>query len=138
VEVKIKKLNSNAVLPSYAKRHDGCVDLVATSKSFTKNYYEYGTGLAIEIPRNFVGLIFPRSSISNMGLSLCNSVGVIDVGYQDEIKLRYYVRENCREYEIGDRVGQLMIIPRPYIEFTEVDTLDSAYNRGGGFGSTGS
>ena len=80
--VKIKKLDSKAVTPAYAKAGDAAVDLTAISLSKVDKdefgYLEYGTGLAIEIPEGYVGLLFPRSSISNSGLILTNSVGVID------------------------------------------------------------
>ena len=79
LKVKIKKLNENAVIPSYAKDGDAGMDLVATSE-----YYDddgnivYGTGLSFEIPKGFVGLLFPRSSNAKKDLILTNSVGVID------------------------------------------------------------
>lgn len=79
MKVKIKKLNENAVIPSYSKQGDAGMDLVATSKIFDKyGNVEYGTGLAMEIPEGHVGLIFPRSSISKKDLALTNAVGVID------------------------------------------------------------
>jgi dUTP pyrophosphatase len=80
--VKIKKLDPKAVTPAYAKAGDAAVDLTAISIAKVDRdefgYMEYGTGLAIEIPEGHVGLLFPRSSISNSGLILTNSVGVID------------------------------------------------------------
>ena len=79
MKVKIKKLNENAVIPSYSKQGDAGMDLVATSKIFDKyGNIEYWTGLAMEIPEGHVGLIFPRSSISKKDLALTNAVGVID------------------------------------------------------------
>ena len=79
MEVKIKKLCETAVIPSYAKPGDAGMDLVATSRIFDKyGNVEYGTGLAMEIPEGYVGLIFARSSIFKQDLSLSNAVGVID------------------------------------------------------------
>ena len=79
MKVKIKKLCENAVIPSYANPGDAGMDLVATSRMFDKyGNVEYGTGLAMEIPEGYVGLIFPRSSICKQDLSLSNAVGVID------------------------------------------------------------
>ena len=79
LKVKIKKLNENAVIPSYAQYGDAGMDLVATSKSFDEDAnIVYGTGLAFEIPKGFVGLLFPRSSNAKKDLLLSNSVGVID------------------------------------------------------------
>lgn len=79
MEIKIKKLCDSAVIPSYAKSGDAGMDLVAISKIFDKyGNVEYGTGLAMEIPKGYVGLLFPRSSIFKQDLSLANAVGVID------------------------------------------------------------
>ena len=90
MEVKIKKLCDSAVIPSYAKPGDAGMDLVATSRIFDKyGNVEYGTGLAMEIPEGYVGLLFPRSSISKQDLSLANAVGVIDSGYRGEIKFKF-------------------------------------------------
>lgn len=148
-----------AVIPTYAKPGDAGMDLIATSiNTDNDDYIEYGTGLAIEIPDGYVGLIFPRSSNSKKDLLLCNSVGVIDSGYRGEIKLRYKriistssekfnIQENLfsspsiyleiDHYKIGDKVGQIIILPIPFIEFTEVDKLSQTERGDGGFGSTG-
>jgi dUTP pyrophosphatase len=138
--VKIKKLDSKAVTPAYAKAGDAAVDLTAISLSKVDKdefgYLEYGTGLAIEIPEGYVGLIFPRSSISNSGLILTNSVGVIDSGYRGEIKFRFKHIPDTSFYKVGDRIGQLIIMPYPQIEFEEVQELSSTERGEGGFGST--
>lgn len=173
MEVKIKKLCDSAVIPSYAKPGDAGMDLVATSRIFDKyGNVEYGTGLAMEIPEGYVGLIFARSSIFKQDLSLANAVGVIDSGYRGEIKFKFKptlaymtfgvatnskgidedsdsfdfvgiagdIKKDSIEtsiYEVGDRIGQIIIMPYPKISFKEVDEL-SATDRGeGGFGSTG-
>ena len=141
--VKIKKLVENAVIPKYSKPGDAGLDLTAVSVSFEKNYVSYKTGLAVEIPEGFVGLLFPRSSNSKMDLILTNSVGVIDSGYRGEIELRYKLVANgvtpsiVGTYNIGDRVGQLIIIPYPSIEFEEVTELSTTERNTGGYGSTG-
>jgi dUTP pyrophosphatase len=138
--VKIKKLDSKAVTPAYAKAGDAAVDLTAISLSKVDKdefgYLEYGTGLAIEIPEGYVGLLFPRSSISNSGLILTNSVGVIDSGYRGEIKFRFKHIPDTSFYKVGDRIGQLIIMPYPQIEFEEVQELSSTERGEGGFGST--
>lgn len=141
MEVKIKRLSEEGVVPKYAHQHDGCMDLTATSMKVTDNYIEYGTSLAMEIPAGFVGLVFPRSSISKKELTLANSVGVIDAQYRGEIKLRFSSRGNAMYplyYKIGDRIGQIMIIPRPSISFKEVEELEDSTRGSGGFGSSGS
>lgn len=81
ITVNFKKLSKKAVIPSYAHPTDAGMDMVAISKTETENYIEFDTGIAVEIPEGFVGLIFPRSSISKKDLSLCNSVGVIDAKF---------------------------------------------------------
>lgn len=142
MEVKIKKLHPEAVIPSYSKVGDCGMDLTAVSFEKTANYFEYGTGLALEIPAGFVGLLFPRSSIANQSLALCNAVGVVDENYRGEVKLRFKLAPSNTTknyiYDVGDRVAQLVIIPYPKIEFTEVTEELSTTERGAlGFGSSG-
>jgi dUTP pyrophosphatase len=151
MEVRFKKLVEEAVVPQYASEGDAGLDLVATTKEWevSKGYVEFGTGLAMEIPKGYVGLIFPRSSISNTKYTLANSVGVIDSGYRGEVKFRMFLNsagvkhvednifKKLKEYEVGDKVGQLIIMPYPTIEPIEVEELDDSERGSGGFGSTG-
>jgi dUTP pyrophosphatase len=138
MKVKIKKLHPNAVIPKYAKPGDAGLDLTAISESWNEfnSQVTYGTGIAVEIPEGHVGLIFPRSSISKTTLMLANSVGVIDSGYRGEIMFKFNYLEKGMIYDVGDRVGQLIIIPYPSVEFEEVDDLSSTERGDGGFGST--
>jgi len=99
---------------------------------------EVTTGLACEIPAGYVGLVFPRSSISNTKHFLRNSVGVIDSGYRGEIKLRFSVDDSNTAYEIGDRVGQIVFLRLPVVDIVEAEELSSSARREGGFGSSGS
>lgn len=80
MKVKIKKLHKNAVIPSYAKEGDAGLDLTCTAIEQEENFGNivYKTGIAVEIPEGYVGLLFPRSSISKTTCLLSNSVGVID------------------------------------------------------------
>ena len=144
MKVKIKKLHENAVIPSYAKPGDAGMDLTATSRSTDDiGNIVYGTGLAVEIPEGYVGLIFPRSSNAKTDLYLTNHVGVIDSGYRGELMFKFRKADctknylEARLYEIGDRVGQLIIIPYPAIEFDEVAELSNSDRGTGGFGSSG-
>jgi dUTP pyrophosphatase len=143
MQVKIKRLKPNAVIPTYSKEGDAGMDLVATSIiSETTTDITYGTGLAMEIRDGFVGLVFPRSSIRKYDLALTNSVGVIDSGYRGEIqatfkKTNWLKGNESEKYQIGDRIAQIMIIPHPQIEFDEVDELSDTQRGEGGFGSTG-
>jgi len=141
--VKIKKLHPNAIVPKYAKAGDAAMDLIATSMEVDGyGNLVYKTGLALEIPKGFVGLLFPRSSVSKTSMSLANSVGVIDSGYRGEVMLKYKDIGKSSSiqvvYKAGDRVGQLMIIPHPKVELIEVDELSITDRGSGGFGSTGS
>lgn len=154
MEVKIKKLHENAVIPSYAKDGDAGMDLTATSKSYDDHgNVVYGTGLAFEIPQGYAGFLFPRSSNAKKDLILSNSVGVIDSGYRGEVVLKFkplaYKGEtdigtyelsidHVVDYEIGDRIGQIIIIPYPKVNFVEADELEDSERGQGGFGSSGS
>ena len=143
MQVKIKKLKPNAVIPTYAKPGDGGMDLVATSIILeTSTQITYGLGVALEIPDGFVGLVFPRSSIRNTDLTLSNSVGVIDSGYRGELQATFKkiqgISNNALDnYKAGDRIAQIMIVPHPYIIFHEVEELSNTERGEGGFGSTG-
>jgi len=144
LKVKIKKLHSNSVIPKYSYVGDAGMDVTCTEVFIHKDYIEYKTGLSIEIPENFVGLLFPRSSVSKKDLLLCNSVGVLDSNFRGEICFRFKHTESDviiktfkNIYEIGDRVGQIIILPIPSIEFEEVEELNETERNTGGFGSTG-
>lgn len=138
LKVKFKKLNEKAVTPSYAKEGDGGMDLTCISEEWneTNTMVTYDIGIAVEIPKGYVGLLFPRSSISKTALILANSVGVIDSGYRGSIMLKFKYPEEGMVYDIGDRVGQLVILPYPQIEFEEVKELEETERGTGGFGST--
>lgn len=151
MKVKIKKLHANSIIPTYAKNGDAGMDLTAVNK-YPDHFGNivYDTGLAFEIPEGYVGLLFPRSSNTKKDLILGNSVGVIDSGYRGEVVFKF--KENYRHtynnndeiimrdiesYDIGDRIGQIIIIPYPKIEFIEVDELEDSERGDGGFGSSG-
>jgi len=136
MEIKIKKLVPEATVPQYAKAGDAGMDVYAVTKNETDKFVEYGTGLAFELPADYVMLVFPRSSVSNTHLILANSVGVLDSGYRGELKLRFR-KNGTDDYQIGDRVGQIMVLPFPQIEFTAVEELGASERGEGGFGSSG-
>lgn len=147
MEVKVKKLSPEAVVPKYANPGDAGLDLVAIDNGVHMishggdkpvGYYRYKTGLAFQIPKGHVGLIFPRSSISNTGLFLTNAVGVLDSGYRGEIEFRFKAaQDNPSVYKKGDKIGQLVIMPFPEINLVEVELLDGSARGEGGFGSSG-
>jgi dUTP pyrophosphatase len=140
MKVKIKKISSDAVIPTYAKNGDAGMDIIATSIINEETFQiTYGTGISMEIPNGFVGLIFPRSSVRKTDLSLSNCVGVVDSGYRGEIQATFRKHKGVasNKYEVGDRIAQIMIIPHPPIEFEEVEELSDTERGDGGFGSTG-
>ena len=137
MNIKIKKLHPNAIIPEYAKTGDAGLDLTAVDFEVTGLHITYKTGLAIAIPEGFVGLLFPRSSVYKTGQYLTNSVGVIDSGYRGEIMLKFTRPAIDSQYKTGDRVGQLIIIPYPQVKFEEVEDLGTTDRGRGGFGSTG-
>lgn len=163
MQVKFKKLHKKAVMPTKAHPTDAGFDMVAVTKTVTDKYVEYGTGIATEIPAGFVGLGFANSRVSKYDLDLANCVAIIDAPYRGEIRFRYkhtvhpqtailahktkyfnLVKDvepipipfSPKEFNVGDVVGQLIIIPIPDIEFVEVDELDETDRGEGGFGST--
>lgn len=141
MNIKIKRLHKDAVIPAYSKIGDAGMDLTAVSKDIVDRkdhgYTSYGTGLAFQIPEGFVGLIFPRSSISNTGLLLSNSVGVVDSGYRGEVSARFKHIPGTKDYEVGDRVAQMLILPYPQVQFEEVKELETSERSSSGYGSTG-
>ncbi len=137
LKVKIKKLHPDAIIPQYAKPGDAGLDLTAVGVVADGGTLTYKTGLAIELPPWHVALLFPRSSVYKTGQTLTNCVGVIDSGYRGEIMLKYTLSPYAKEYEIGDRVGQLVIMPYPRIDFVEADKLTPTERGFGGYGSTG-
>ncbi len=155
MEVKIKKLYEDSILPTKAHMTDAGFDLYAHSKSYDNNgNVVYGSGVAMEIPKGYVGLVFPRSSNAKKDLLLSNSVGVIDSGYRGEISFKFKAsihasrnemlnEEVCAFvnkptiYNVGERIGQIIIMPYPEIEFIEVEELSDSERGTGGYGSTG-
>ena len=162
LEVKIKKLHKDAVIPTYAKSGDAGMDLTAVNCEYDNDdNICYDTGLAFEIPEGYVGLIFPRSSLSKQDLLLTNHVGVIDSGYRGSVSFKFkYTKPSYdlnedydgldddkhwrvklshntqKEYKVGDRVGQIIIVPYPKVSFVEVEELSDTERGNGGFGST--
>ena len=148
MEVNIKKLDEKAIIPAYAHNTDAGLDLTAISVEYKNGTYIFGTGLAIEIPKGYVGLLFPRSSNFKQDLWLTNCVGVIDSGYRGEIKFIFknVVTQTTLDelekwepkiWKVGERVGQLIIMPYPSIELHEVNELNDSDRGENGLGSTG-
>lgn len=139
MKVEFKKLVENAVIPTKAHPTDAGWDMTCTSFEYEKNnMITYHTGIAMAIPENHVGLLFPRSSVFKQDLILSNCVGVIDSSYRGEIMLKFRTTLPFpKRYSVGERVGQLIIMPYPTIEFSEVDSLPESDRGEGGYGSSG-
>lgn len=147
--VRVKKLNDNAVIPMYAHSTDAGMDLVATSK-YEDEYGNivYGIGLAFEIPEGYAGFIFPRSSNYKHSLLLSNCVGIVDAGYRGEVSCKFrkdhqYIHGSglahnlSGEYEVGERVAQMVIMPFPKVRMVKVNELSNSERGTNGYGSTG-
>lgn len=192
LEVKIKKLVPEAVIPTYAKDGDMGMDVTATSVEYDKKLdcFVYHTGLAFELPKGYGMLIFPRSSNRKTNSYMSNHVGILDSGYRGELLLCFKYKDsvhsilssfrsdkfieriannletkdvkrlamaliktsndiinddlqlndfmaNFAPYKVGDRIGQIVIVPYPTVEFEETDTLSESERGAGGHGSTG-
>lgn len=138
--VKVKKLVPEAVIPSYSKVGDAGMDLTITKEIENTSFsVSYGFGIAMEIPKGYVGLVFPRSSVRNQDLILSNCVGVIDSGYRGELQATFKKTNGLDsiKYKVGDRGAQIIILPYPTIYMTEVPELSNTERGSGGFGSTG-
>lgn len=138
--MKIKVLDENCI-PKKAHTVDAGFDLKARKYTsvFPQDTQFVLTGVCVEIPVGFVGLLFPRSSISNTPLRMVNSVGVIDSGFTGEIQVPLY---NTSEVEIVDvdkyeRIAQLVIVPLADVSIEIVEELEETDRGDGGFGSTG-
>ena len=179
MNLQFKLLSENATLPTRANPADAGLDLYAatdaalviakggvrytvtpegaseieTGDNESFGYIEYATDVAVAIPEGFVGLIFPRSSVSKKDLSLANSVGVIDAGYRGPIGVRFRTdldettakhRVDVLEtkgysfYEKGDRIAQLVVVPCLVLEPELVETLPDSVRGESGWGSSGS
>ena len=143
MKVKIKKLNENAVIPTYGTEYSAGADLYALLDSTVEiaphETTFIPTGISVEIPEGYCGLIFARSSMgAKRGLAPANKVGVIDADYRGEIMVALHNHsEKIATVEPGERVAQLAIVPFLKAEFEEADDLTDTTRGAGGFGSTG-
>lgn len=138
MKVRFKKLHRDAKPPIRMTNGAAGYDLTAVSLRQGRGIYRYDTGLAIEVPKGHVGLLFPRSSSYKTGLLLSNCVGVLDSDYRGSILFVFWdIHYASPPYEVGDRIGQLIIMKIPDIEFVEADELTDTDRGAGGYGSTG-
>lgn len=140
MKVRFKKLVPGAVIPTKAHPSDAGSDLTCTSVEVDTrhNCVSYGTGLAVEIPEGYCGLLFPRPSVYKEDLLLTNAVGLIDSHYRGEVKMKFRIMQpHIHRYTVGDRIGQLVILPFPSVEYEEAEELTHTDRGEGGCGSSG-
>lgn len=144
MQIKVKRLSEKAVLPVKSTTGSAGFDLTCTD--ITTEINEAGelilvfhTGLAIEIPSGYFGMLCMRSSVSKKTLSMCNAVGIIDSDFRGEItgKFRSTVSVVPSVYKPQERFAQLLILPVPDTTFTEAFELSDSERGTGGYGSTG-
>lgn len=143
VEVKIRRLDPRAILPTYGTDGAAGADLYAlldAPLTIAAGETEFiHTGLSIELPEGYAGLIYPRSGLScKRGLAPANKVGVVDPDYRGEVMVALHNHGSAAAtIEVGERVAQLVVTPFLHVAFTEVDALTDTARGAGGFGSTG-
>lgn len=142
--LKIKRLSEEAILPIRAHNGDAGIDLTCTHITQELNecgqlILVYHTGLAVEIPEGYVGLLFQRSSVYKKSITMTNAVGVIDSGYRGEImgKFRSTTDVVPAIFKPGERFAQLVIVPYLDVQIEEVVELKESDRNENGFGSTG-
>ncbi len=144
MKLNFKKLNENAVMPTYGSEFAAGADLYACTNGETV-IIESGetklikTGLAMEIPEGYAGLIYARSGIANKrGLAPSNKVGVVDSDYRGEIMVSLHNHSNeTQSIADGERIAQMVITPFLKVEYNEVQEISETVRGEGGFGSTG-
>ena len=140
--VNIKKLNEKAVIPAYGSEYAAGADLYACLEGeLTIQPHETAvipTGIALELPVGYAGLIYARSGLATKkGLAPANKVGVVDCDYRGEVKVALHNHSGAAQtVSAGERVAQLVITPYITANFCEVDELSQTVRGAGGFGSS--
>jgi len=139
--MKFKKLTTTAITPTRGSPNSAGLDLYADQDVLVTSGASVmlGTGIAIEIQKDHVGLVAIRSSVGKAGVALANSVGVIDSDYRGEIKLclTYTAGSGGHYIRKGQAIAQIVIMPVLLVELVQVDALSTTERGTGGFGSTG-
>lgn len=142
-QVRIKKLNPQAVIPSYGTEFSAGADLYACLEAPVTiepgDTFLVHTGISMEIPEGFAGLIYARSGLATKkGLAPANKVGVVDADYRGEIMVALHNHSKAAvSIENGERIAQMVITPFLTADFIEAESLDETERGAGGFGSTG-
>lgn len=142
-KIAVKKLDGRATLPTYGSGYAAGADLYALidgEVTFAPNETKLiRTGLAMEIPEGYAGLIYARSGLaSKRGLAPANKVGVVDADYRGEVMVALHNHSGVEQkIAAGERIAQLVVAPFLKAEFEEADELSDTVRGAGGFGSTG-
>jgi dUTP pyrophosphatase len=138
MKIRFKKCHPAAVIPKRATTGAAGFDLTAVSENWKDGCVIYDTGIAVEIPAGYVGLLFQRSSVYKTGLSLCNAVGVCDADFRGSISFVFRIGYGpSQPYKKGERIGQIVFVPIPDVELVEASELSETERGTGGYGSTG-
>lgn len=142
MDLKIIKLHEKAVIPTYGSKFSAGADLYSAEEEIVLAPGEtrlVHTGIAMEIPTGYVGLIYARSGIATKrGLAPANKVGVIDSDYRGEIMVSLFNHSSAKQtVAAGERIAQIVITPYLTVNFIEAEQLDQTDRGSGGFGSTG-
>lgn len=146
MEVKIKKLFDDAIIPTHGSEYAAGYDLYAYIKNESgtlqiapQRMMKINTGISIALPHDTFGGIYARSGLATKrGLRPCNCVGVVDSDYEGEVLVALYNdSDEVQEVKDGERIAQLVIQPYVAVDFKEVDELPHTKRGDGGFGSTG-
>ena len=143
MKVRIKKLTDRAIIPTYGSVGSAGADLYSAEENEVtiapNQTVLIGTGLAVEIPDGYVGLVYARSGLATKsGLAPANKVGVIGSDYRGEVKVALHNHStDVRVVAKGERIAQMVIAPYLKVEYEEVEDLTGTTRGVGGFGSTG-
>ena len=143
MKVRIKKLTDRAIIPTFGSTGSAGGDLYSAENGeiiVEPNQTVFiGTGLAVEIPDGYVGLVYARSGLATKsGLAPANKVGVIDSDYRGPIIVALKNESDEMQYiEHGERIAQIVVQPYVCVEFEETENIGTTARGEGGFGSTG-
>jgi dUTP pyrophosphatase len=141
--LRVRRLRDDAVVPTRAHDGDAGLDLVATDRAELApggGRAVVGTGIAVEVPHGFAGLVCPRSGLAaRHGIGVVNGPGVVDAGYRGEVRVVLCNTDPSEPFvvEPGDRIAQLVLVPVALPGVEEVGELSVATRDAAGFGSTG-
>jgi dUTP pyrophosphatase len=137
-QLKFKRITIGASLPNKQKTGDAGFDLTVTSRTISMHFVEYWFGVAVEIPEGYVGLLIPRSSITDTNLFMGNSIGVIDSNFRGELRARFKRDGGGGKMpSVGDRIAQLVVVPLLTFEPVWEKTLSKTERDSLAFGSSG-